>query len=374
MTRHLLTPYSRRDFITALTMAGGGAALGLSGLAAAVPRQASTVRHAALDLAARAADWRWLVGNWDVWHRRLKERLVGDTDWEEFPGKSALWLAMGGQATVDDNIIDLPGGSYRGLTLRAFDPAARKWSIWWLDGRTPTRIDPPVLGDFEGGSGTFLGRDTLRGQPITMRFRWHDIHTARPWWEQAFSADDGASWEVNWRNYFTRTADAPSPLPGLPDAPRDFDFLVGQWDVRHRRLRQRLVGSDEWDSFDGTFVNWPVLGGKGNVGDNVMNFPDGTVRGIGFRAFDPEARQWLSWWLDNRTPSIIGPPGIGGFAADGTGTFIGDETHEGRPVKTRVIWSHITDRSARWEQSSSVDDGATWEPNWISEFSRKSRG
>ncbi|HEV2608071.1 MAG TPA: hypothetical protein VGT79_08820, partial [Xanthomonadaceae bacterium] len=111
----------------------------------------------AQDAAAHTHDWAWLVGNWDVWHRRLKERLVGDTHWQTFSGRSALWLAMGGQATIDDNVVSLPGDPYRGLTLRTFDPGTGKWSIWWLDGRDPTHIDPPVLGGFHGDAGTFIG-------------------------------------------------------------------------------------------------------------------------------------------------------------------------------------------------------------------------
>jgi len=27
--------------------------------------------------ATREQDWTWLLGNWDVWHSRLKDRLVG---------------------------------------------------------------------------------------------------------------------------------------------------------------------------------------------------------------------------------------------------------------------------------------------------------
>jgi len=351
-------------------MAGGAAALGLPGLAAARPQPSAVAVSPAPELPTHSSDWDWLVGNWDVWHRRLKERLVGDTRWEEFRGKSALWHAMGGRGTIDDNVIELPEGTYRGVTLRAFDPGTGKWSIWWLDGRDPTHIDPSVVGGFDGDIGTFMGRDTFKGRPILVRFRWQDIHGSRPWWEQAFSADEGANWEVNWRNYFTRTAAEPTPLPAMAGAPRDFDFLVGSWDVRHCRLRRRLVGSHAWDSFDGTLVNWPVLGGHGNVGDNVMAFTDGTVLGVGLRAYDPLTKQWLSWWLDKRTPSTIEPPVRGAFA-NGVGTFIGDDTLDGRPIKTRVVWSRITPHSARWEQSCSADGGATWELNWVSDFTRK---
>jgi hypothetical protein len=319
---------------------------------------------------SHAHDWQWLVGNWDVRHRRLKERLVGSTQWEEFGGKSALWLTMGGIGTIDDNIIDLPGGSYRGLTLRAFDPKINKWSIWWLDARQPTRIDPPVLGAFKGEVGTFIGRDTYKDRPIIVRFRWNDIHGSRPWWEQAFSPDEGSTWEVNWRNYFTRTDSEPSPLPESAGAPRDWGFLVGDWTVRHRRLRTRLSGNNVWDEFGGTLRNWPVLGGYGSVSDNVMDFPTGTVRGVGLRAYDPATQQWSSWWIDTRNPSMVGTPLRGTFA-QGIGTFIGDDSLNGRSIKTRVQWSEVTAHSTRWEQASSADGGQTWETNWISTFARK---
>jgi hypothetical protein len=349
---------SRRDLVTALSFAGAAFGSGLP--MAACGQQAHPHAH----------DWDWLLGTWDVWHRRLKDRLAGSNDWEEFSGRSAFWLTLGGLGNVDDNSLEIPSGSYRGISIRAFDPKTGKWAIWWLDGRNPTHIEPPVLGEFDGDTGTFIGRDTFKGRPIVMRFRWNEVRGARPWWEQAFSTDEGATWEVNWRNYFTRTARDATPLPRLPGAPTDCDFLVGAWNVRHRRLKKRLAGNNEWEEFGGTLTNRPVLGGHGNVGDNIMEFPSGTVRGLGVRAFDPATRQWLSWWLDGRDPAVIGPPLRGAFA-NGIGTFVGDDTLDGRQVKTRVLWSQITPRSARWEQASSADGGATWETNWISDFARK---
>src|SRR3546814_3781788 len=91
----------------------------------------------------------------------------------------------------------------------------------------------------------------------------------------------------------------PAPLPLLHDTKpmpnsRDFDFLVGAWKVRHRRLKKRLAGNTEWIDFDGTFINWPVLGGRGNAGDNVMNFPGAPFRGVGIRTLDPATGGWRS--------------------------------------------------------------------------------
>ncbi|HEY0622224.1 hypothetical protein [Sphingomonas sp.] len=344
----------------------------LAGLASSgfLPAAARGAVHAA----DRRGDWAWLEGNWKVEHRRLRRRLVQDSHWDRFTGTSAVWMTLGGLGTIDDNLLRLPGGDYRAVGIRAYDPAADRWSIWWLDGRNPTRIDPPVTGRLEGDTGTFTGSDRFEGRPIDVRFHWQGIHGSRPHWQQSFSPDGGASWEMNWENFFTRTRKIPAPLPLLPEsdpgrAPDDWRFLAGRWTVRHRKLRKRLAGSRDWDEFGGTFVNWPTLGGNGNVGDNLMEAPTGDIRGVGFRAWDPATREWLSWWLDGRDPGRIGAPLRGRFV-DGIGTYLSDDTHEGRPVKTRVTWSRITGRTARWEQAFSVDGGASWEVNWTSDFTR----
>lgn len=348
---------NRRDLMIAMAVAGA---------AAASPCALANGK----DVSAHAHDWDWLIGNWDVWHRRLKERLANNDDWQEFNGKSVLWTTLNGLGNVDDNVVELPDGIYRGLSIRSFDPATRQWAIWWMDGRYPTRLDPPVLGRIEADTGTFIGKDTFKGRPVVVRFRWLDIHSKRPNWEQSFSPDGGKTWEVNWRNYFTRTSAKPTSLPRLDDAPRDFDFLVGSWQVNNRRLKQRLAGSTQWEEFDNTLTNWSVLGGFGNVADNTFNAPGGVFRGVSLRAYDRDSKQWLSWWMDSRTPSQISTPERGSFK-DGVGTFMGDDVHDGKTVKVRARWSRVTQSSARWEQAWSADNGATWETNWISELTRK---
>jgi hypothetical protein len=50
--------------------------------------------------------------------------------------------------------------------------------------------------------GTFLAEDSLDGTPILVRFVW-DARATSPTWEQAFSADRGATWETNWRMTFS---------------------------------------------------------------------------------------------------------------------------------------------------------------------------
>lgn len=117
-----------------------------------------------------------------------------------------MQILLGGFGNVDDNIIDLPGAPYRAVTFRSYNPATQQWTIWWLDGRAPDRLDAPMLGSFRHGVGTFYGDDTLEGKPVKLRFLWTMATPDVPRWEQAFSADGGVTWETNWVMNFHRAA------------------------------------------------------------------------------------------------------------------------------------------------------------------------
>ncbi|HEY3178622.1 MAG TPA: DUF1579 domain-containing protein [Casimicrobiaceae bacterium] len=149
-------------------------------------------------------DFDFFIGSWRVTHRRLKERLANNDEWVEFDGTSTAQKILGGFGNIDDNTINLPTGTYRAVTLRAFDPDKRQWSIWWLDSRNPGHLDPPVVGRFEDDVGTFYAEDTFRGKPIRVRYLWTRVTSSTPHWEQAFSPDAGATWETNWTMDFAR--------------------------------------------------------------------------------------------------------------------------------------------------------------------------
>jgi hypothetical protein len=92
------------------------------------------------------------------------------------------------------------------LALRSYDTTKGTWSIWWLDGRFPDRIDIPVVGSFKEGVGTFFAKDVVAGVPVTVRFIWSQISANELRWEQAFSTDEGSTWETNWTMSFYRRA------------------------------------------------------------------------------------------------------------------------------------------------------------------------
>ena len=151
------------------------------------------------------SDFDFFMGQWKVTHKRLRARLAGSTDWEQFGGSCIAQKILGGYGNIDDNIVELPAGKYRAVTIRSFDPKAKTWSIWWLDARAPGSLDVPVVGKFENGVGTFLANDTLNGKPIVVRFLWALPKMDYPRWEQAFSPDGGTTWETNWSMDFART-------------------------------------------------------------------------------------------------------------------------------------------------------------------------
>lgn len=150
-------------------------------------------------------DFDFLVGEWRVHHRRLKERLADNHEWVEFEGTCAMRKLMDGSGNVDDNVLDMPEGAYRAIGLRAYDPKTAQWAIWWVDGRNPFGdLDPPVKGRFENGVGNFYSNDTLRGRKVRVRFTWSHITPTSAQWDQAFSPDDGKTWETNWHMDFER--------------------------------------------------------------------------------------------------------------------------------------------------------------------------
>jgi hypothetical protein len=154
--------------------------------------------------------------------------------------------------------------------------------------------------------------------------------------------------------------------PGTQGA-QDFDFLMGSWRVRNRRLRERLKGSTEWEEFEASSIARPLLGGLGNEDELRTDFWPGFI-GMTVRFFNPETKQWAIYWADNRR-GVLEPPVFGSFAGD-TGLFSGDDTFEGRPIRVRFMWRHDGTRTASWEQAFSTDRGETWETNWVMDMTR----
>ncbi|WP_266160881.1 hypothetical protein [Dyella silvatica] len=159
------------------------------------------------------------------------------------------------------------------------------------------------------------------------------------------------------------------PLAGGADPMHDFDFFLGSWNVKHRRLKQWLVGSHDWEEFEGSSHCISLLGGIVNLNETVVHRSTGTYRGMGLRAYDAKTNSWADWYLDGRHPTEMDAPGIGRFI-NGVGTFLSDDSFNGKPVKLRGLFTPINANTCQWDQSYSADGGKTWETNWIMRYTR----
>ena len=148
----------------------------------------------------------------------------------------------------------------------------------------------------------------------------------------------------------------------------DFDFLLGRWNVRNRRLIRGLAGADEWYEFDSKAAARPLPAGLGTEDVFCTGYGGGFV-GMSFRFYDPATGLWSIYWTDSRRPGLLDPPVIGSFAGD-IGLFEGDDTVDERPIRVRFVWSGVTTPTPRLEQAFSDDDGETWETNWVMDFTR----
>jgi hypothetical protein len=148
----------------------------------------------------------------------------------------------------------------------------------------------------------------------------------------------------------------------------DFDFEFGRWRVHHRV--KRAGASGQWDEYDGTSEVRPLLGGAGNVEDNVFLRPSGTTRGVAMRAYDPTSAIWAIWWIDSRDPHATLDPPVKGRFVNGVGLFYSLGPVAGVETCTRFKWTVVAAGAARWEQAYSTDGGRTWDTNWIMDFRR----
>jgi hypothetical protein len=155
-------------------------------------------------------------------------------------------------------------------------------------------------------------------------------------------------------------ATAATPGPGKPG---EFDFLSGEWRIRHRRLK----APGDWDVFEGEATCWSILGGVASIEE--LRIPARGFAGSGIRILDRKQGLWADYWVNARD-GLLTPPPLWGRFIYGDGVFIADDEDAGKPIKVRGLWDAITPTTHRWTQAVSRDAGQTWDPNWLMEWRR----
>lgn len=148
-------------------------------------------------------DFDYLVGAWKLRNRRLKARLAHSTEWISYESRVEMHQILNGLGNIDKYTDRASGTPYEGVALRLFNTKTKLWSIYWADSNTGS-LDPPMVGSFQNQVGHFFARDTFNGKRIIVVFRWDVRNPQFPIWSQAFSADEGKTWEWNMINVSER--------------------------------------------------------------------------------------------------------------------------------------------------------------------------
>jgi hypothetical protein len=152
-------------------------------------------------------DFDFEIGTWKTQLKRLQHPLTGSQGWVELDGTSVIRKVWDGRANLVELDVTGPSGHIVGLSLRLYNPETRSWSLNFASASTGT-LSVPTIGRFANGRGEFFDHEELGGRQILVRNVFSEITEASYRFEQAFSADEGKTWEVNWIAIDTRVNDA----------------------------------------------------------------------------------------------------------------------------------------------------------------------
>jgi hypothetical protein len=154
-------------------------------------------------------DFDFEIGTWKTHVSRLQHPLSGANTWVEYDGTTVVRKIWNGKANLVELQVTGPAGHIEGLSLRLYNPESHQWSLNFSNSAGGT-LGPPTIGEFSNGRGEFYDQETFHDRAILVRFLIKDITSDSCHFEQAFSADGGKTWEVNWIATDTRLRTADS--------------------------------------------------------------------------------------------------------------------------------------------------------------------
>ena len=139
---------------------------------------------------------------------------------------------------------------------------------------------------------------------------------------------------------------AAQPPPGCPASRiehHQFDFWIGDWDVRDRA--GALQGRSHIEAIvDGCGIAERWQGAKGG-------------NGVSYNAWDPASKKWHQFWIGNGGNVLY----LEGGVENGHMTMIGTQVQsDGKPTLQRIAWTAQADGSVVQVWDQSTDAGKTW--------------
>ena len=148
-------------------------------------------------------DFDFEFGSWKTHLKRLVHPLTASNEWVEYDGTSIVRKVWDGRANLGELEVGNASTHIEGLSLRVYNPRTHQWNIYWSNSKDPA-LGVPMIGGFKNGRGEFYDQELFDGKAIFVRFIFSGITKDSFGLEQAYSADGGKTWEVNWINDMTR--------------------------------------------------------------------------------------------------------------------------------------------------------------------------
>ena len=147
----------------------------------------------------------FLIGNWNVLNKRLKERLNNCTEWTEFSAEMETKPFLKGLGLMDEMKSSHFGDNFIGFSIRMVNPATNIWTIYWADTASPENyLKEQVVGEFKNGIGKFYGKEKYLEKEYQLRFTWKKETENTALWEQAYFDELKNEWETNWTMEFRK--------------------------------------------------------------------------------------------------------------------------------------------------------------------------
>jgi len=159
--------------------------------------KAPQTSHVATTPSDASHDFDFEIGTWKTHLKRRLHPLTGTNEWVEYDGTTVVRKVWDGKSNLVELEVDGKAGHIEGASWRLYNPEARQWSLNFSNSVVGT-LSTPTIGEFKNGRGEFYSSETLGPRSILVRFviAPRDADTCD--FEQAFSADGGKTWEVNW--------------------------------------------------------------------------------------------------------------------------------------------------------------------------------
>jgi hypothetical protein len=152
----------------------------------------------------------------------------------------------------------------------------------------------------------------------------------------------------------------PAPSTAPPNG-GDFAFLTGEWRIANKRKKDGA-----WDEFPGEATVHALLGGIASIEE--LRIPARRFFGMGVRVYHLKDKKWADHWTSAGN-GVVNEPLVGSFV-NGEGIFPSEEKIDGKTVQYLSKWDRITATSCRWRQGASRDGGASWDWDWVMDWTR----